>query len=111
VNAGKYAASVIYLFLYFEYRIHGKLLISIPIHMYRIELACTQIAGSHHNATFVLFIVFATINSVYSVSWDMLMDWNLLKRDAKYPLLRNDLAFKDYIWVSHPLPSKRKIPA
>lgn len=76
VNAGKYTASILYLFLYFTYRIEG----------------------SNRDATFVAFIVFACINSCYSFTWDVLMDWNLCKRNSKYPLLRNDLAFGNHIW-------------
>lgn len=59
-----------------------------------------DLTGSNKDGTFVAFIVFAVINSCYSVTWDVLMDWNLCKRNSKYPLLRNDLAYKDHVWVS-----------
>lgn len=32
--------------------------------------------------------------------WDIVLDWNLLKtRSPKHPLLRNELLFKDYVWL------------
>lgn len=39
-------------------------------------------------------LIFATLNSVYSLTWDLLFDWSLLKRRAKYPGLRPTLVYK-----------------
>jgi len=41
--------------------------------------------------------VFGVIYSVCTSSWDILMDWSLLKRNCKYPLLRNELVFES-VW-------------
>ncbi|WFC98037.1 Xenotropic and polytropic retrovirus receptor 1 [Malassezia yamatoensis] len=78
VNAGKYASSVLNVFMYFNYR--------------RL--------GSPSGVPFAFWILFAAINSVFTCSWDFVMDWNLLQRNAKYPLLRSNLAFAD-IWPAY----------
>ncbi|KAI3625780.1 hypothetical protein CBS9595_001141 [Malassezia furfur] len=75
VNAGKYASSVLNAFFYFHYRRHG----------------------STGGTPFALWVLFATINSTFTCSWDFIMDWNVLQRNAKYPLLRNNLAFAE-VW-------------
>ena len=55
-----------------------------------------------HNRTHfkVLFILFATINSIYVSVWDLLMDWSLIRgpRHPKYPLLREKLGYKQ-VWM------------
>lgn len=76
VNAGKYSCSVVYYFFYYNYRIRG----------------------SHRNATFALFIVFATINSCFSLAWDLIMDWNLFRRNSRHRFLRNELGFRSQQW-------------
>lgn len=75
VNAGKYASSILNAFFYFYYRHHGS------------------VSG----APKALWILFATINSIFTCSWDLVMDWNMLQRNSQYPLLRANLAFAD-IW-------------
>lgn len=46
----------------------------------------------------IAFIVMAIINSLYTSAWDILMDWSLLKFDAKHKLLRDNLFFKRPIY-------------
>lgn len=75
VNAGKYASSVLNAFFYFHYRRHGSV----------------------RGTPFALWVLFATINSTFTCSWDFIMDWNVLQRNAKYPLLRANLAFAE-VW-------------
>lgn len=41
----------------------------------------------------VLFITFATINSVYCSAWDIVMDWSLGQTTSKHYLLRDHLFF------------------
>ena len=41
-----------------------------------------------------LFIVSASINSIYGIVWDIAMDWSLLDIDAPNPMLRKELGFK-----------------
>lgn len=54
--------------------------------------------GSRHDASFSLFIVFGCVNSCYSLTWDVLMDWGLLKRNSRHRLLRDELAYR-HRWV------------
>ncbi|TID14788.1 hypothetical protein CANINC_004459 [Pichia inconspicua] len=41
-----------------------------------------------------LLIFWATINSLYSIVWDIVMDWSLFQLDSKYFLLRDEITFK-----------------
>jgi hypothetical protein len=45
-----------------------------------------------------LFIFFATINATYCSFWDVAMDWSLGNPYARYPLLRDNLAYRR-IWM------------
>lgn len=82
LNAGKYTASILYNVTYFNWRIYS---------------------GSAYDRRFALWVVFAIVNSCYTSSWDILMDWSLLKRNSKHWLLRDELGFKDnvpfYYWA------------
>ncbi|GAA5989572.1 hypothetical protein JCM10908_000534 [Rhodotorula pacifica] len=84
LNAGKYCASIVYFQFYYSWRINSK-------------------NGNSEPWRFALFILFAIINSCYTSSWDILMDWSLGHRDVKkkgHWMLRNELAFfKDRPWV------------
>ncbi|KAG0690024.1 hypothetical protein C6P40_004075 [Pichia californica] len=42
----------------------------------------------------ILLIFWATLNSVYSSIWDIIMDWSLLQFDSKNFLLRDEITFK-----------------
>lgn len=42
----------------------------------------------------IVFIIFATINSLYTATWDIVMDWSLLQPGSKNYLLRDNLFFK-----------------
>ena len=44
-----------------------------------------------------LFIAFSTLNSVYCIIWDIIMDFSLGDISAKWPLLRKQLLF-GHIW-------------
>ena len=75
VNAAKYASTICHAFAYFAFRT----------------------TGSQSSVRFVWWILLATINACFTSSWDILMDWNLLHREARYPFLRMHLSFDD-IW-------------
>ncbi|CAG8972745.1 hypothetical protein HYALB_00006836 [Hymenoscyphus albidus] len=45
-----------------------------------------------------IFIVVATINSIFSSIWDLVMDWSVLKPDGYMPRLRDIRAFKTTWW-------------
>ena len=78
INAGKYSAGILYFFIYFNWRITSQ---------------------SAYDFRFAMFIVFAVINSTYSLIWDLLMDWGLLRRKSKNFLLRDELAWRRTKWV------------
>lgn len=40
----------------------------------------------------------AALNSCYSLTWDLLFDWNLLKRHVKYSGLRANLGYGDRVY-------------
>lgn len=42
-----------------------------------------------------VFIVFASINAIYSSIWDIFMDWSLMQANSKNLFLRDDLIFKN----------------
>ncbi|KAK9238259.1 EXS family protein [Lipomyces kononenkoae] len=40
-----------------------------------------------------VFVLFASINTVYSTFWDLFMDWSLFQPNSRFPLLRDELGF------------------
>ncbi|CAH6722733.1 protein Syg1p [[Candida] jaroonii] len=50
------------------------------------------------NSHRIAFIVMASINSIYCSLWDIIMDWSLLQSNSKYPLLRDNLFYKNPIY-------------
>ncbi|BGP16090.1 hypothetical protein JCM10213_007531 [Rhodosporidiobolus nylandii] len=84
LNAGKYSCSIAYFAAYYGWRIHEH-------------------NGAAETWRFALFIVFATINTCYTSTWDLAMDWSLFNRNVKDPkrrFLRNELGFfKDTPWM------------
>ncbi|KAK9370928.1 EXS family-domain-containing protein [Lipomyces kononenkoae] len=40
-----------------------------------------------------VYVLFASINAIYSTFWDLFMDWSLFQPNSKYPLLRDELGF------------------
>ncbi|GAA5999027.1 Syg1p [Rhodotorula paludigena] len=85
LNAGKYSATMAYFFAYYGWRIHKSR------------------TGEDEAWRLAVFILFATINTLYTSSWDLLMDWSLGNRNVKkksHYLLRNELGFfKDTPWM------------
>ncbi|GJN89321.1 hypothetical protein Rhopal_002301-T1 [Rhodotorula paludigena] len=82
---GKYSATMAYFFAYYGWRIHKSR------------------TGEDEAWRLAVFILFATINTLYTSSWDLLMDWSLGNRNVKkksHYLLRNELGFfKDTPWM------------
>lgn len=70
-NMGKYTVSTLYY---------------MSLSLYRIETI---------NKYKVLLIFWATLNSVYSSIWDIVMDWSLFQFDSKHFLLRDEITFKN----------------
>jgi hypothetical protein len=60
--------------------------------LYYMSLSLYRIETVNHYK--VLLIFWATINSIYSSIWDILMDWSLFQFDSKYFLLRDEITFK-----------------
>ncbi|KAJ8099784.1 EXS family protein [Lipomyces tetrasporus] len=42
-----------------------------------------------------VFILFATINTIYSTFWDLFMDWSLFQPNSMFALLRDELGFRN----------------
>lgn len=61
--------------------------------MYYIFLSIYRIQRLEWNR--VVFIVFASINSIFCSAWDIIMDWSLLQSGSKHPYLRDHLFFKN----------------
>ena len=74
INGGKYASAILYYFFYINYRYHG----------------------SGRTKDLAIWCVFGCLYSLYTSSWDIIMDWSLLRRHARYPWLRNELVFESY---------------
>ncbi|KAI9438624.1 EXS family-domain-containing protein [Lactarius indigo] len=53
--------------------------------------------GSEHDTSFVLFCFFGTIGSLYAISWDLLVDWSVLRPRARFMFLRDELIYSSYI--------------
>lgn len=64
--------------------------------VYYITLSVYRI--DRRSETKAVFIVFASINSVYTAIWDIVMDWSLLQSDSKHFLLRDHLFYKKPIY-------------
>ncbi|EWC47467.1 hypothetical protein DRE_00435 [Drechslerella stenobrocha 248] len=70
-NAAKYACGILYYMM---------------LSLWRIDRSSDGIKAA--------FILFASVNALYTSTWDLLMDWSLLNWYAPYRLLRTDLAFR-----------------
>lgn len=60
--------------------------------IYYAMLSAYRINKSSKNR--IVFIVFACINSLYTATWDIVMDWSLLQFGSKNWLLRDNLFYK-----------------
>jgi hypothetical protein len=58
-----------------------------------------RINGSRANWSFAMMLVSASVNSIYSLLWDLLLDWGLFKPRSKHRFLRNELAYKGHTWA------------
>jgi len=77
INGGKYGSGVInYLFYY----------------LWRHQ-------ATHYNPLFALWLICNTVYSVYSASWDFVMDWSLLRPHAKHFFLRDELGYSNHIYL------------
>lgn len=70
-----------------------KYLVSV---VYYMTLSVWRIERNHRNR--VAFIVMACLNSVYSLIWDIVMDWSLGQMNLKNFLLRDHLFYKRHIY-------------
>lgn len=70
INAGKYCSTILTAWLYMHWRAGGS---------------------SKTAASFAVWVLFACLNSIYTSSWDLVVDWSLLRPGFKG--LRPDLAF------------------
>ncbi|OCH89346.1 EXS-domain-containing protein [Obba rivulosa] len=75
INGGKYGSGIIYYLFYYLWRAHG----------------------AARGGFFVLWCIFGVNYTIYASSWDILMDWSLLRPHARYPLLRSEVLYTGYI--------------
>ncbi|KAL7409912.1 EXS family-domain-containing protein, partial [Mrakia frigida] len=73
INAGKYASTIVTAITFFFWRSRGN---------------------SISDVTFPLWVVSASVTSIYSCSWDFVIDWSVLDPNNKF--LRKDLLYKDH---------------
>lgn len=77
INGGKYGSGIIsYLFYY----------------LWRHQ-------GTHYHPLLALWLICNTVSSTYATSWDLLMDWSLLRPHAKHFFLRDDLGYSNNIYL------------
>ncbi|KAF7442777.1 EXS domain-containing protein [Pyrenophora tritici-repentis] len=74
LNGGKYVATILF---------------NASISIYRMDQS---------PQTKAVFIVFATINGIYTSFWDIYYDWSLGDPNAKNPFLRKELGYKKVWW-------------
>ncbi|KAG9293473.1 hypothetical protein G9A89_009197 [Geosiphon pyriformis] len=79
LNAGKYSSSILAIIFASRYRI------------------AKSISGTNNNWLGV-WIFIQSFNSVYTILWDLLMDWSLFQSDSDNLFLRDELGFKNK-WV------------
>lgn len=78
VNAGKYANTVVAIWFLAAYRIYAT------------------------DGAFIAWVFFQISNTIYTTSWDLAMDWGLLRPHAPKFFLREELAFRwtwAYYWA------------
>lgn len=75
INAGKYGTGIIYYLTYYLWRAQG----------------------GGYGSRFVAWVILGICYATYAAAWDILMDWSLMRRHAKYPLLRSDLIYTSYV--------------
>ncbi|KAF4583455.1 hypothetical protein EYR38_002206 [Pleurotus pulmonarius] len=75
VNGGKYASGIVSYFFYFLWRHNGS------------------------RASLALWCVSSIVYAIYASSWDLLMDWSILrfKSDGRFPFLRPELVYTESI--------------
>lgn len=76
INGGKYGAGILSSLLFFLWRHNG---------------------ADRSGTLFALWLILNTVYSVYACTWDFLMDWSFLKRDAPNPWLRKELVYTSYV--------------
>ncbi|CAI9628569.1 unnamed protein product [Alternaria burnsii] len=74
LNGGKYMATILFY---------------ASISIYRMD---------QKTSTKAVFILFATINGIYTSFWDIYYDWSLGDPHAKHPFLRKELGYKKVWW-------------
>ncbi|KAH9973864.1 EXS family-domain-containing protein [Lactifluus volemus] len=53
--------------------------------------------GAGRGTSFVFFCLLGIIYSIYASSWDLLMDWSLLRPHARFKFLRQELLYSNSI--------------
>ena len=95
LNAAKYSCSIAYYFFY--YAVSRTALVAPPRLVqgcFRADRSDVQwrIRGSRDTWLLAMFIFSATVNSAFSFSWDIWMDWGLARRNTKHWMLRAEIS-------------------
>ncbi|KAF5381280.1 hypothetical protein D9615_008351 [Tricholomella constricta] len=77
INGGKYGSSIVSNLFFYVWRHQGP--------------------STSRGTIFALWLLFSTVSSLYSSTWDFLMDWSVLRWRTRYPLLRPELVYSDSI--------------
>ncbi|ORY33360.1 EXS family-domain-containing protein [Naematelia encephala] len=74
INAGKYLSVILQQCLFVLWRSRGS---------------------EFHDASFIVWVIIATISATYTCSWDLVVDWSLFRPNAG--LLRQDLGYGNHL--------------
>ncbi|KAJ3561629.1 hypothetical protein NP233_g10081 [Leucocoprinus birnbaumii] len=88
INAGKYGLGVISYLFYYLWLHQGEIRLFPHMHN-EADLGIAK----HDDIWLPIWLIFMTFYSLYAITWDLLMDWSLLRRRSKHFLLRNELGY------------------
>ncbi|KAF9482764.1 EXS-domain-containing protein [Pholiota conissans] len=75
INGGKYGSGIVNYLIFFMWRHHQV----------------------NHGSIFTLYLLTSINYSLYALSWDLLMDWSLLRLHSPHVLLRAELVYNNYV--------------
>lgn len=78
INAGKYASGIVSFLMYYLWRHAGT---------------------ERHGPYFIFYCLMTAAYSAYSLTWDFLMDWSLLRLHSPNFLLRPELVYSNHQWL------------
>lgn len=101
LNAAKYSSSIMAAIVTGLRRMYRKFNY-IYIYMYTGKVIHIYLYFVASTVMTIFWTITCLCNSIYTSSWDLKMDWGLLKPNSKHFLLRDDIVF--YRWVRNATP-------